>query len=85
MREIYRSLETPGANELRIAHTQLDEAVRAAYGMAKNADSLRFLFELNQELAGLEKDDQPLVGPGLPRFIVAAAPFLSADAISMPA
>ena len=32
------TLEEPGANPLRNAHTKLDTAVRAAYGMSKDAD-----------------------------------------------
>jgi hypothetical protein len=30
LRELYRTLETPGANRLRDAHAALDSAVRAA-------------------------------------------------------
>jgi len=33
LRDLYRTLEEPGANPLREAHTRLDTAVRAAYGM----------------------------------------------------
>jgi SAM-dependent methyltransferase len=33
LRELYRTLDTPGANPLRDAHARLDTAVRAAYGM----------------------------------------------------
>jgi hypothetical protein len=33
LRDLYRTLEEPGANPLRDAQARLDEAVRAAYGM----------------------------------------------------
>jgi len=33
LRELYRTLETPGQNRLRHAHAALDSAVRAAYGI----------------------------------------------------
>ena len=36
LRALYRTLELPGANPLREAHTRLDTAVRAAYGHAQN-------------------------------------------------
>jgi hypothetical protein len=33
LRDLYRTLDEPGANPLRDAHARLDTAVRAAYGM----------------------------------------------------
>jgi hypothetical protein len=51
LRELYKSLETPGENRLRTAHAALDAAVRAAYGMNPDEDSLAFLVKQNQELA----------------------------------
>jgi hypothetical protein len=40
LRDLYRTLEEPGANPLRDAHAKLDSAVRAAYGMkvARHSD-----------------------------------------------
>ena len=43
LRDLYRTLETPGANRLRDAHAALDSAVRAAYGMKATEDPLAFL------------------------------------------
>jgi len=41
LRELYRTLDEPGDNPLRTAHARLDTAVRAAYGMPKNAEERR--------------------------------------------
>ena len=62
-RQLYRSLDTPGRTPLRDAHEALDEAVRAAYGL--RGDPLRFLLDLNLELAERERSGRPIVGPGL--------------------
>jgi hypothetical protein len=40
LRDLYRTLETPGVNRLRDAHAALDSAVRAAYGMKEKEDPL---------------------------------------------
>ena len=47
LRDLYRTLETPGTNRLRDAHAALDSAVRAAYGMKEGEDTLAFLLRLN--------------------------------------
>jgi hypothetical protein len=60
-RELYRTLELPGANLLKAAHDALDGAVRAAYGMWTKEDPLTFLLSLNREA-----DGSLIVGPGLP-------------------
>ncbi|MDE3068789.1 MAG: hypothetical protein KGJ60_14745, partial [Verrucomicrobiota bacterium] len=41
LRELYKSLETPGENRLRDAHAALNDAVRSAYGMKPDEDSAR--------------------------------------------
>jgi hypothetical protein len=66
LREIYRTLEEPGANPLREAHTRLDTAVRAAYAMPKAAAPLAFLLALNLNLAAKESADEKITPPGLP-------------------
>ncbi|PCC72331.1 Type II restriction/modification system, DNA methylase subunit YeeA [Nannocystis exedens] len=62
-RELYRTLDPPGPSPLRDAHEALDEAVRAAYGL--RGDPLRFLLDLNVELAERERSGQAIIGPGL--------------------
>jgi len=68
LRELYKSLETPGENRLRTAHAALDAAVRAAYGMKPDEDILAFLLKLNLELAAKEADGKSITPPGLPSF-----------------
>jgi hypothetical protein len=65
LRDIYRLLEKPGQNVLRDAHEALDQAVRAAYGMAKDADPLQFLLDLNLRLYADEQKGIAIVGPGV--------------------
>jgi hypothetical protein len=67
LRELYKSLETPGENRLRDAHAALDSAVRAAYGMKPDEDILAFLLKLNLELADKESKGEPITPPGLPQ------------------
>jgi hypothetical protein len=66
LRELYRTLDTPGTNRLRSAHESLDKAVREAYGMKPKDDILEFLLKLNLELAERESRGEPIQGPGLP-------------------
>jgi hypothetical protein len=81
LRDLYRTLETPGANPLRDAHEALDEAVRAAYGMKKNEDILAFLLKLNHEVADREGQLLPVVGPGLPPCVTDPTEFITDDCI----
>lgn len=66
LRDLYRTLDTPGKNPLRDAQEKLDAAVRAAYSMKANEDVLTFLLALNGQLADAEAKGQTIVGPGLP-------------------
>jgi hypothetical protein len=68
LRELYKSLETPGENRLRAAHAALDAAVRRAYNMKPDEDILAFLLKLNLELAERESKGEPIAPPGLPIF-----------------
>jgi hypothetical protein len=81
LRALYRTLEEPGANPLREAHTRLDTAVRAAYAMPKAADPLAFLLALNLTLAAKEKAGEPIIPPGLPLPEVEHAAFVTDDSI----
>ena len=81
LRDLYRTLEDPGANPLRDAHARLDTAVRAAYGMPNDADPLAFLFELNLTLASIEKAGEPITPPGLPLSKTEGAGFVGDDCI----
>jgi len=81
LRDLYRPLETPGANRLRDAHAALDTAVRAAYGMKEKEDPLAFLLRLNLYLADLESNGQPITPPGLPASIANPQDFATSGCI----
>lgn len=81
LRELYRTLETPGDNKLRDAHAALDAAVRAAYGMKATEDILAFLLRLNLELAAKEAKGEPILPPGLPAFVEKRSEFVTEDCV----
>src|SRR5665213_1020145 len=83
LRELYKSLETPGGNRLRDAHAALDAAVRAAYGMKPAEDILAFLLKLNLELADKESDGKSITPPGLPAFVKDPKTFISEDCVNV--
>ena len=85
LRVLYRTLELPGLNPLRIAQEKLDAAVRAAYGMKAKGDTLAFLLTLNGELADREETMRLVLGPGLPPSVKDPASFITNDCISMDA
>jgi hypothetical protein len=84
LRELYKTLETPGENRLRTAHAALDTAVRAAYGMKASEDILAFLLKLNLELADKEAKGEAITPPGLPAFVPKPADFVSKDCVGVP-
>ena len=85
LRDLYRTLETPGANRLRDAHTALDTAVRAAYGMNPADDILAFLLKLNLACAAKEEKSDPIITPpGLPAFVPEPQTFVSNDCVRAP-
>jgi hypothetical protein len=84
LRDLYRALETPGANRLRDAQAALDSAVRAAYGMKVDEDPLGFLLRLNLELAYREAKGEALTPPGLPIRVAKVDGLFSPDCIRIP-
>ncbi|WP_425414860.1 type IIL restriction-modification enzyme MmeI [Rubellimicrobium mesophilum] len=81
LRDLYRSLELPGASPLKDAHAALDAAVRSAYGMPAKADTLEFLLKLNAEVAEAEAKGKAVQKPGLPEGTKDRSAFVTADAI----
>ena len=81
LRQLYRTLEEPGANPLRDAQARLDSAVRAAYGMPDSADPLTFLLDLNLALAAKEAARQKITPPGLPLPDSGRPAFITDDCI----
>src|SRR5260370_36945900 len=67
LRNLYRTLEVPGTNLLRDAQAELDQAVRAAYGMSAHQETLRFLLDLNSRAGKQEALPRKKPrGPGAP-------------------
>jgi hypothetical protein len=83
LRDLYRTLEEPGANPLREAHTRLDTAVRAAYAMPANADPLQFLLDLNLACAAKEKASEKITPPGLPLPDSERSKFVTDDCVQI--
>jgi hypothetical protein len=84
LRDLYRTLETPGTNRLRDAQAALDSAVRAAYGMKEKEDILAFLLRLNLELADKETKGESITPPGLPAIVPSAQDLVSSDCVQIP-
>ena len=80
-RELYRTLDLPGANPLQDAHHRLDEAVRGAYGTKPKEDALTFLPRLNEELAEKEAHGTLIVAPGLPPLVKEPRRFITLDRV----
>jgi hypothetical protein len=77
MRDLYRTLEKPGKNALRILYETLDKAVLDAYGFAPDTD----LLTLNHEIAERERAGLPVQSPGLPAVAGDAAPYITDDCV----
>ena len=84
LRDLYRTLEIPGANRLRDAHAALDSAVRAAYGMKDNEDTLAFLLQLNLAPGEKESKGVLVMPPGLPAGLNSPEEFVSQDCVMCP-
>ena len=84
LRELYKTLETPGENKLRDAQDALDTAVRAAYGMKPDEDILVFLLKSNLELAEKESAGKSITPPGLPATVANPKDFVTADCVISP-
>ena len=83
LRDLYRTLEEPGANPLRTAQAKLDAAVRAAYAMPKDADILTFLLALNQTCAAKEAAGESITPPGLPLPVGQHGEFITVDCVEV--
>ena len=81
LRELYRTLDMPGANKLRDAQNALNSAVRKTYGMTPKQDVLPFLLDLNLKLAEKEDRQEPVTPPGLPQAALATSTFVTADCV----
>lgn len=84
LRELYRTLDLPGANKLRTAQAELDRSVRTVFRMSGNADLLSAIYNLNQKYAAREAAQQPVQKPGLPSEFASDKRFYSSDCIKCP-
>lgn len=83
LRELYRTLELPGDNPLKAAHSKLNTAVRSAYGMPPKADPLQFLLALNAKVTDAEAKGGFVQPPGLPASVQNRAQFVTKDCIAI--
>lgn len=84
LRKLYRNLDLPGDNPLRKAHAGLDRAVRQAYNMNAKEDCLKFLLDLNFEVAKREAAEQSVTAPGLPPGVGNPRDFITDDCVRVP-
>jgi SAM-dependent methyltransferase len=84
LRELYRAVEKPGKHPLGLAHSELDTAVRTAYGMSPKADILASLLDLNSACAKREARGEAIEGPGIPESFGNTGDLVTSDCISMP-
>ncbi|HNU01405.1 MAG TPA: N-6 DNA methylase [Acidobacteriota bacterium] len=83
LRALYRTLELPGINPLKDAHSDLDEAVLEAYGFSMKKDILAQTLELNINIANRIERGENVTPPGIPNSISDKAVLLSDDCIQM--
>lgn len=81
LKDLYRTIDLPGKNPLKDAHKKLDDAVRDAYGMDKNANPLKFLLDLNFQVAEKESNKQKVQGPGIPKCVKSPKSLITNDCI----
>lgn len=88
LRDIYRTMETPGKNELNELQDKLNKAVLDAYefGTPKSllsSDNLQMLLNLNLKCYTLECEGVTLISPGLPEFIINSSNLFSEYCINI--
>lgn len=81
LRTLYRTLDLPGKNPLRDAHTVLDNAVLDAYGFSQKDDLLQRLLDLNQDVAQKIADGGTITAPGIPSSYPNPASLATADCL----
>jgi len=67
--QLYNQFFNESASQLAQLHAQLDQLVCQAYGIKANHDPLKFLLELNLEVANRESQGLSVVAPGLPPIV----------------
>lgn len=67
--QLYNQFFDEPASQLVKLHAQLDQLVCKAYGIKTNQDPLKFLLELNFEVAQRETEGLPVIAPCLPPVV----------------
>lgn len=83
LRQLYRIMDDTPENPVTEIQTQLDNAVRDAYGMRRDADILQFLLDLNGKVYEKEQNGELVQGPGLPAKIKDKSELVSDDYVKM--
>ena len=82
LRAVYKTLELPGANPLKVAHADLDTAVLDAYGFSPKKDLLAQLLDLNHAVADRLTRQEPVTSPGIPPNYKQPERLVTTDCIS---
>ncbi len=82
LRALYRTLELPGRNPLKDAHTALDGAVMNAYGFSFSGDILQQLLNLNIVLTQRSTAGEMATVPGIPSDYTEVEKLISNDCIT---
>jgi hypothetical protein len=82
LRSVYRILELPGQNPLKIAHAALDAAVLKAYGFSAKKDILQQLLDLNLDVAARIGRGDAVTAPGIPPGFPHPKSLVTADCVS---
>lgn len=83
LRQLYRIMDDTPENPVSEVQAQLDNAVRDAYGMSREADIPQYLLNLNSRLFDKEQNGEIVQGPGLPGKIKDKSRLVSDDCIKM--
>ena len=83
LRKLYRIMDDTPNNPVSDLQNRLDNAVRDAYGMRREADILEFLLDLNSKVYEKEQKGESVQGPGLPQKMQDKSKFVSDDCVSM--
>jgi len=84
LRALYQLTELPGDNTLKAAQSELDAAVRLAYGLTPSCDVLSFLLALNLKVAASESRGDTVQAPGIPAGVKNVEQLISADRMELP-
>ena len=83
LRQLYRIMDDTPENPVSEIQSKLDDAVRDAYGMRRDADILQFLLDLNGKVYEKELRGDKIQGPGLPNKIKDKTKLVSDDCVRM--